>query len=379
VEPAGQVIELPRRGNIVAFPSLRAAAGAPDGAIANAPDAEEVRLPVTATGDDLFAVRAAGKSMDGGAHPIHDGDWLVFRLARGVGLGAMEGRVALLQTGVDGDHAYQVKRVVQEDGRWRLRSDNPAAESFDATAETTPIARLVETVRPDALAPPVGEKLGTAELQKWFAIEGKPRTGRLEGHLVVVVEGAGSLAAPDRVAVRVLDRRPGETAFVLGRVDAESWRYLGVGRWNDAENAWVIPDVHFEIWRALGAGRSASRRLPLGALDRAASQVEAALAEARSRNGWIERNGKRMRVLGLAPKGGLRIDGGDGGFAERTVSLIDVAWCLVAKDDVAATGGVLDEARVNRLRYLEGTPKGSTRWIDTGWALMLGNRPGMDV
>jgi hypothetical protein len=62
-------------------------------------------------------------------------------------------------------------------------------------------------------------------------------------------------------------------------------------------------------------------------------------------------------ALGLAPKGGLRIDGGEGGFAEPTVSLTDVSWCLVAKDDVAANGGVLDEGRVNRLRYLEGTPK----------------------
>jgi hypothetical protein len=35
------------------------------------------------------------------------------------------------------------------------------------------------------------------------------------------------------------------------------------------------------------------------------------------------------------------------------------------------TGGILDEARVNRLRYLEGTPKASTRWIDTGWAIAL--------
>jgi hypothetical protein len=34
-------------------------------------------------------------------------------------------------------------------------------------------------------------------------------------------------------------------------------------------------------------------------------------------------------------------------------------------------GGLLDEARVNRLRYLDGTPKGSTRWIDTGWALVV--------
>lgn len=32
---------------------------------------------------------------------------------------------------------------------------------------------------------------------------------------------------------------------------------------------------------------------------------------------------------------------------------------------------IIDEARVNRVRYLEGTPKGSTRWIDTGWAITL--------
>lgn len=32
-------------------------------------------------------------------------------------------------------------------------------------------------------------------------------------------------------------------------------------------------------------------------------------------------------------------------------------------------GGLIDEERVNRLRYLEGTPKASTRWVDTGWGL----------
>jgi hypothetical protein len=66
---------------------------------------------------------------------------------------------------------------------------------------------------------------------------------------------------------------------------------------------------------------------------------------------------------------GIRVDGGEGGFAARQVSVTDVAWVMLAADDVARTGGGLDEARVNRLRYLEGTPKGSTRWIDTGWAI----------
>jgi hypothetical protein len=55
----------------------------------------------------------------------------------------------------------------------------------------------------------------------------------------------------------------------------------------------------------------------------------------------------------------------------RTVSLTDLAWVLVARDDARNTGGALDEVRVNRFRYLDGTPTGSTRFIDTGWALFL--------
>ncbi|WP_437311031.1 hypothetical protein WME89_20160 [Sorangium sp. So ce321] len=53
------------------------------------------------------------------------------------------------------------------------------------------------------------------------------------------------------------------------------------------------------------------------------------------------------------------------------MSLTDLAWVIVARDDVKKNGGLLDEQRVNRLRYLEGTPRAATRWIDTGWALVL--------
>jgi hypothetical protein len=44
---------------------------------------------------------------------------------------------------------------------------------------------------------------------------------------------------------------------------------------------------------------------------------------------------------------------------------------LLAAEAVKADGGVLEEGRVNRLRYLDGSPKESTRWIDTGWAIVL--------
>jgi hypothetical protein len=74
-------------------------------------------------------------------------------------------------------------------------------------------------------------------------------------------------------------------------------------------------------------------------------------------------------VLGAAARGGLRVDGGEGGFEERTVSLNDLAWVVASDDAAKVSGTLLDETFVNRTRYLEGTPKGSTRYIDTGWAL----------
>ena len=79
----------------------------------------------------------------------------------------------------------------------------------------------------------------------------------------------------------------------------------------------------------------------------------------------------QLQLVSRASNGGVRLDGDADGFAERTVSITDLGWVLAARDQVGAVGGPIHEARVNRLRYLDGTPKGSTRWIDTGWALVL--------
>jgi superfamily II DNA or RNA helicase/diadenosine tetraphosphate (Ap4A) HIT family hydrolase len=376
VEPLGQVIELPARGRVVAFPTLRVAAGAAGAPSAGAPEAEEVVLPVRNRGAELFAVRAAGDSMAGGADPIRDGDWLLFRYARGAGLGAVEGRVALVQVGDgSGDGAYQVKRIVRREERWLLASDNPAAPPFEAGERTVPIAVLAEHFAPEALAPEVGAHIEDGGIGKTFGLAAEPRDGlRIGGHLFVMVDGPGVLTAPDRIARPVAGRRPGETAFVLARGDGNTWRYCGVGRWNEDERAWVVPEVDYSTWRRLGAGRSASRRLADAALERA--RVLASGVVERFAGKWVERNGKRCRIVGVADRGGIRIDGGPEGFRERTVSLVDLAWVLVAKDDVETKGGVLDEARVNLLRYLEGTPKDSTRWIDTGWALVIASAVG---
>ncbi|MBN1208210.1 MAG: DEAD/DEAH box helicase family protein [Myxococcaceae bacterium] len=375
VEPVqAEVIPLMRPGTLVAFPSLRAAAGAASHAVAleSAPEAERIRLPITAQGEGLFAVRASGDSMEGGERPIRDGDWLVMRYARGVSASGVVGKVALVQVPDPAGYAYQVKRLIREKDRWLLRSDNPARASFEAAEDVVPIALLVEIVPPERLGPERGAHLTDEQVMEAFGLEAAPKTGRRNGHLFLCVTRKEVLVEPARLDLGIADRRPAETAFVLTRSEPQGpWRYWGVARWREDEDRWALTEpVDYATWRALGHGRTSSRNLPPEAIARAEAWIEQ-LLRIHPPGTRLERNGKTCRIVGRSPRSGVRIDGGPGGFEERTVSLTDIAWTLMARDDTRKTGGMLDEARVNRLRYLEGTPQASTRWIDTGWALFL--------
>lgn len=53
------------------------------------------------------------------------------------------------------------------------------------------------------------------------------------------------------------------------------------------------------------------------------------------------------------------------------MSLDDLGWVLAAKEEGERLGVAVDEALVNRLRYVDGTRRDQTRWIDTGWAIRL--------
>jgi superfamily II DNA or RNA helicase/diadenosine tetraphosphate (Ap4A) HIT family hydrolase/SOS-response transcriptional repressor LexA len=370
VEPVqAEVIELASRRKIVAYPDLRAAAGHV-GRDVEPPGEKLVSLPIADADPDLFAVRVSGTSMDGGKQPLHDGDWAVMRLARSLPASAVEGRVVLVQVEGDAHGAgYQIKRLKREGRGWRLVSDNPAGPAFIATEAMVPIARLERAVRPEDLAPSPGTVCDEAELAQQFGLEDlPPRSDRHAGHLFVFVDQPEVLVEPDRVRFTGVTPRPAETAFVLARRDATHWQYLGVARQTEDRGIWSLPAVDLATWRAWGKGREVSRRLPDGALDKARAAAEALLSRPEPER-WIQRGERRARIVGSAPGGGLRIDGGPGGFAERTVSLTDLAWVIQAADDVASAGGLLDEARVNKLRYLDGTPRESTRWIDTGWAI----------
>ncbi|MFP2907322.1 DEAD/DEAH box helicase family protein [Pyxidicoccus sp. 3LFB2] len=259
VEPVqAEVLPFVRPGTLVAFPSLRAAAGAVDPAISleTAPEAERIRLPLQTRGEGLFAVRAAGDSMEGGERPIRDGDWLVMRYARAAGAGAVEGKVALVQVPDPAGFAYQVKRLVRVEGRWLLRSDNPARPSFEAGKELVPIALLAEVIPPERLGPERGARLTDEQLMERFGLSSVPKTGRYEGHLFLCVTEKGPLVEPDRLGMRIADRRPAETAFVLTReTPQEPWRYWGVARWREDEDQWALAEpVDSATWSALGHG-----------------------------------------------------------------------------------------------------------------------------
>jgi superfamily II DNA or RNA helicase/diadenosine tetraphosphate (Ap4A) HIT family hydrolase/HKD family nuclease len=363
VEPLqANVVAFPSVNAFVAYPDLRAAAGVSDEA-GEMPGSEAVMLPVG--GDpDLFAVRVAGTSMDGGPAPLHDGDWALLRWSKGAPADALNNRVVLVQGAALAGTRFQLKRLVRGGEGWQFRSDNPAGPSFDATEDMRVLARLDRAVPPEALAPSPGTVLTAEELAQRFGVENlPPENGRHGGHLFLFINEKGQLEAPDRVRMTILDRRPGETAYVLATGEA-GLRYLGVGRWSEEDGRWHIPEVDFATWRLWGEGRSASRPLPKGCLERAQSVIDAVLALPEAER-WVDNGGTRGHVLGRSARGGLRIDGGDGGFNERTVSLIDIAWVAAA----AADGGMVDVDRVNRLRYLDGTPEESTRFIDTRWAV----------
>jgi superfamily II DNA or RNA helicase/HKD family nuclease/diadenosine tetraphosphate (Ap4A) HIT family hydrolase len=380
VEPSATPAAPPTaRVRLPAFPTLRAAAGwdgRPDADL----DAHSVRLPGPMA-PDHFALRVSGPSMDGGTAPLRDGDWAVFAPTRGLGLGALDGQVALLAVGAPGEEpAHLIKRVARGPEGLVLRADNPDF-GLQPAQDAVAVARLVRAVRPEALAPAPGAALDDPEAAFGLSRAPTGRIDRVDGHLFLCAEGQDLLPAPDRWPLRVPGRQPAETAFLLARPAAgEPWRYLGVARWSDADGAWAWEAPDLALWRSLSTGRASSRTLAAAWQAAARAFVERALAlreralqadPAEGSGLWVRRGAVRGRVEGPSPRGGLRVSGGPEGFAERTISVLDLGWSLAARADVAARGGVLDEARVNRLRYLDGTPKESTRWIDTGWALAV--------
>jgi len=124
------------------------------------------------------------------------------------------------------------------------------------------------------------------------------------------------------------------------------------------------------VWRALGPSKGASSR-PLPDRWRTEAQRFAQQLWDRAANQPLGVGARRFTLLRLTPQGSLQIQPLTA-RKPRTISLTDLGWVLLAQHEASLHDAPhLDEGQVHRFRYLTGTPQGSTRFIDTGWALRL--------
>ena len=162
-----------------------------------------------------------------------------------------------------------------------------------------------------------------------------------------------------------------ERAHVFFKSDEgeDRWVYHGEGARDGEREAWRIADVDVDTYERFGGSRAKSRDLPAHAKQWAKAFTEK-LQDTLGEDGVVNARGRTCRVVSVSDRGSVEIEGvGEDGFKPRKVSNTDLAWVLLARE--SNTSPILDEATVNRARYLPGTKPSSMRYIDTGWALVL--------
>ncbi|CAD7698670.1 unnamed protein product [Ostreobium quekettii] len=157
-----------------------------------------------------------------------------------------------------------------------------------------------------------------------------------------------------------------ERAHIFFKSDEgeDRWVYHGEGARDGEREAWRIADVDVDTYKRFGGSRAKSRDLPAHAKQWAKAFTEK-LQDTLGEDGVVNARGRTCRVVSVSDRGSVEIEGvGEDGFKPRKVSNTDLAWVLLARDK--NTSPILDEATVNRARYLPGTKPSSMRYIDTG-------------
>jgi SOS-response transcriptional repressor LexA len=152
-------------------------------------DAEELRsLPASYGKLDPtrhFIARASGNSMDGGKHPIRDGDYLLLELLSPSNAGAITGTVMAIerQDESSGDNQYLLRVVTKnKDGSYTLRANNPDYADLDATEEMHTLARLKTVI--DPLDMMVGQAMDREDIPALFGESFNPGSWNV-GHVVL--------------------------------------------------------------------------------------------------------------------------------------------------------------------------------------------------
>ena len=96
-----------------------------------------------------FVARAIGDSMNGGKHPVLDGDYLLLELIDPAHAGSISGDTMVVERqDAGGDDQYLLRVVTKSpDGRYVLKATNPDYPDYEADEEMRTVARLKEVLR----------------------------------------------------------------------------------------------------------------------------------------------------------------------------------------------------------------------------------------
>lgn len=186
-QPTATVVPFPARGGteLSYFPNLKIACG--HFRTGRTDSDEHVSLPARYGQLDPhrhFIARASGNSMDGGKHPVRDGDYLLLELVSPTKAGAIAGAVvAIERQDESGDSQYLLRNVTKNDrGEYLLKASNPAYEDLIATDQMRTLARLKSIVDPLDLQ--IGRAFKREEVPALFGEEFNPGNWNA-GHVVL--------------------------------------------------------------------------------------------------------------------------------------------------------------------------------------------------
>ncbi|RAU22708.1 DEAD/DEAH box helicase [Paramagnetospirillum kuznetsovii] len=131
-----------------------------------------------------FIARASGNSMNGGKHPIQDGDYLLLELVSSSSAGSITGSVmAIERQDESGDDQYLLRVVTKtQDGRYILKANNPEYADLEANDQMRTFARLRGVIPPLDLA--VGRAFMREEIPTLFGEDFNPGNWNV-GHVTL--------------------------------------------------------------------------------------------------------------------------------------------------------------------------------------------------
>jgi SOS-response transcriptional repressor LexA len=130
-----------------------------------------------------FIARASGNSMNGGKHPIHDGDYLLLERVTPDSAGSITGLIMAIERQDSGDNQYLLRMVTKPSpGRYVLKATNPEYEELEADEEMRTFARLKEILNPLDLA--IGQPFMREDIPALFNEEYNPGNWNV-GHVVL--------------------------------------------------------------------------------------------------------------------------------------------------------------------------------------------------